>query len=199
MNRCSNSCIIKAPRAFLVSGPQLPLAALGPMACVVLILVAVGGCGPAKFKQVATENEFDEEVLKADKPVVVDFFTGGCASCMFLDGTMDELCTEYDGRVKFVKIELMRFWLEVSCPEIQKRYRIGLYPTVVLFVNGQEKKRWVAQYSTDKYRTRLNEVAPAKPAGTPESTPATPPAAPPETKIPPPGSPAGDRVCAIVW
>ena len=136
----------------------LPRAAcIGIIACAVLVLAA-GGCGPSKFKALTTQTEFEEQVLKADKPVLVDFFKGGCASCMFLDPCMDELSEEYKDRVTFYKFEGMRFWLEIPCWEVIKRYRIGLYPTVLLFVNGKEKKRWVINYSGDAYRKVLEEV-----------------------------------------
>jgi thioredoxin 1 len=130
---------------------------IGLIACAILVLAA-GGCGPSKFKALMTEAEFDEQVLKSDKPVLVDFFKGGCASCLFLDPCMDQLSEEYKDRIAFFKFEGMRFWLEIPCIEVIKRYRIGLYPTVLLFVNGKEKKRWVLNYSGDAYRTVLDEV-----------------------------------------
>jgi hypothetical protein len=112
---------------------------------------------------------------------------------MWLDGNMDQLCDEYTGRVKFVKFELMKFWFECSCPTLAKRYRIGLYPTVLLIVNGKEKKRWVAEYNGDKYRMVLNEVAPAPgaaPAAPPDAT--TSPAPSATTQDSPPAKPSGN-------
>ena len=161
---------------------------LALMAWALLVLVA-GGCGPAKFKPVTNEAEFDEQVLKADKPVLVAFFKGGCATCLFLDPCMDQLAEDYDGRVKFAKFELMRFWFEVTCPAIQKRHRIGLFPTVVLFVEGKEKKRWIIDYSGDAYRKVLDEIvgpAPAKETAVECCPSPPPPATPPEGEKPPP-------------
>jgi thioredoxin 1 len=163
--------------------------AAGLITCAVLVLAA-GGCGPSKFKALTTKTEFEEQVLKADKPVLVDFFKGGCASCMFLDPCMDQLSEEYKDRVTFFKFEGMRFWLEIPCIEVIKRYRIGLYPTVLLFVNGKEKKRWAINYSGDAYRKVLDEVlasagtAPkppeaGAPAGKDTPAPATAPTGPP--------------------
>ena len=166
----------------------IPRGTLALMAWALLVLAA-GGCGPAKFKSVTNEAEFDEQVLKADKPVLVAFFKGGCATCLFLDPCMDQLAEDYDGRVKFAKFELMRFWFEVTCPAIQKRYRIGLFPTVVLFVEGKEKKRWIIDYSSDAYRKVLDEIVGLPPAkktpGDGGEAPA-PPGTPGEGEAPPP-------------
>jgi thioredoxin 1 len=160
---------------------------IGLVALAAMVLAA-GGCGPSKFKQLTTQSEFDEQVLKADKPVLVDFFKGGCASCLFLDPCMDQLSEEYKDRVTFFKFEGMRFWLEIPCFEIIKRYRIGLYPTAILFVDGKEKKRWVINYSGDAYRSVLDEVLsppPAKETATERSPSPPPPTAPPESANPP--------------
>jgi len=163
-------------------------ATLALMAWALLVPVA-GGCGPSKFKTVTNETEFEEYVLKADKPVLVAFFKGGCATCLFLDPCLDQLAEDYDGRVKFAKFELMRFWFEVTCPAIQKRYRIGLFPTVVLFAEGKEKKRWIIDYSRDAYRKVLDEIVGPPPADetAAECCPSPPPPrAPPESAKPPP-------------
>lgn len=136
-----------------------PCQAAGLIACAVLVLAA-GGCGPTKFKAIATEEEFEEQVLKADRPVLVDFFKGGCASCMVLDPLMDQLSEEYKDRVIFAKFEGMKFWLQIPCWSIVWRHHIALYPTVVLFVNGKEKKRWIANYLGFSYRSALDQVAP---------------------------------------
>jgi thioredoxin 1 len=139
---------------------RAPCQAAGLIACAILVLAA-GGCGPTKFRAIATEEEFEEQVLKADKPVLVDFFKGGCASCMVLDPLLDQLSEEYKDRVIFAKFEGMRFWLQIPCWSIVWRYHIALYPTVVLFVNGKEKKRWIANYFGHSYRAALDQVAPA--------------------------------------
>jgi thiol-disulfide isomerase/thioredoxin len=146
----------------------LPCAALA--ACAALVLV-VGGCGPSRLRPIASEWEFNQEVLKSDRPVVVYFSKGGCAWCMFLDSCMDQLYEEYRDRVTFTRFELMTFWSKITCEPIWKRYRIARFPTVVLFVNGKEKYRWVTNYSGDAYRPVLDEVAgPPAPRRTPAAS-----------------------------
>jgi thioredoxin 1 len=140
---------------------------------VALAALAAAGCGGSKLRPIASEAEFTEFVLlKADRPVLVEFYKGGCVSCLFIDPCMDDLAGEYPDQVIFAKFELENFWSKITCPAIWKRYRIALFPTVILFVDGQERKRWVIDYSRDSYRQVLNEVtrAPAAtkaPAGGP--------------------------------
>jgi thioredoxin 1 len=125
---------------------------------VALAALAAAGCGGSKLRPVASEEEFAEYVLKADRPVLVEFYKGGCVSCLFIDPCMDQLAGEYDDRVIFTKFELENFWSKITCPPLWKRYRVALFPTVILFVNGQERKRWVVNYNGDSYRQVLDEV-----------------------------------------
>jgi thioredoxin 1 len=126
-------------------------------ACAVLVLVAAG-CGASKARLIRSEEEFNDVVLKADRPVLVEFYKGGCAGCLFLDPCMDQLADEYRDCVLFTKFELETFWMKITCPPLWKRYHIGLFPTVLLFVNGKEKKRWAVNYSRDAYRQVLEDV-----------------------------------------
>jgi thiol-disulfide isomerase/thioredoxin len=95
----------------------------------------------------------------------VEFYKGGCVACLFIDPCMDQLADEYQDRVIFTKFELETFWHQITCPALWKRYRIGLFPTVLLFVGGKEKKRWAVNYGTDAYRTVLDEVVEGSPPG----------------------------------
>jgi hypothetical protein len=88
----------------------------------------------------------------------MDFPKGGCATCGLLEPTLDQLADEYNGKLTFVCFEMMRAYFAVSCPEVRKKQRIAYYPTVVLYVKGEEKKRWIIEYGIDNYRTVLNET-----------------------------------------
>jgi thiol-disulfide isomerase/thioredoxin len=104
---------------------------------------------------------------------MVDFYKGACPTCVVLDPLMNQLAQEYRGRVVFARIELMKPYFAVTSEELKKRYDISLFPTEVLFVHGEEKHRWSLDYSLDKYRKALDEVAgPPPEAPTPEAKPA---------------------------
>jgi len=125
----------------------------------VLLALVAGGCGASKFTRInETASDFHKQVLQADQPVLVEFFKGGCPTCGLLDPTLDQLFDEYNGRMKFVSFEMMRAYFAVSCPEVQKKQRIAYYPTVILYVKGEEKKRWIIDYGIDNYRAVLNET-----------------------------------------
>jgi thioredoxin 1 len=125
-----------------------------------VLVFAAAGCGASKFQHIGeTAADFRQHVVQADEPVLVEFFKGGCPTCWMLDGTLDQLADEYKGRMKFVSFEMMRPYFAVTCPEIQKRHRIAYYPTIVLFIKGEEKQRWILDYGIDHYRQVLDEVA----------------------------------------
>jgi thioredoxin 1 len=129
-------------------------------------VIAAVGCGASKFTHInETAADFQQHVIRAEEPVLVEFFKGGCPTCWMLEGTLDQLADEYAGRMRFVSFEMMKPYFAITCPEIQKRHRIAYFPTIVLFVKGEEKNRWILDYGIDHYREVLNEVvsAPAEP------------------------------------
>jgi thioredoxin 1 len=133
-----------------------------------LLLVAaggfVGGCADgSNVVQLADAAQFQPEVLSAEKPVLVAFYKDGCASCAALVPTINKLSVEYKDRVKVVSYPLMTFVFIPRSPELRDRYDVVLYPTVLLIINGQERKRWVADYSINHYRQELDKVAPQAP------------------------------------
>ena len=135
-----------------------PVAGAALLAAAALAFAA-GGCGASKFHHInETAADFRAHVIQADQPVLVEFFKGGCPTCWMLEATLDQLADEYAGRMEFVSFEMMRGYFAISCPELQKRHRIAYYPTIVLFVKGEEKHRWILEYGIEHYRPVLNEI-----------------------------------------
>jgi len=161
--------------------------AVGVLAACAVMACAAAGCGGGSgvLHIDTTVAAFDQVVQKADKPVLVDFWKEGCASCGMLDPTIAQLADEYRGRAVVASFVAHHLTFEEPCPEINHRYDIGFVPTVILFVKGHEKHRWVMDYNIGAYRKELDkEVAPepgkeaaAKPAAKP--APAEKPAAKP--------------------
>ncbi len=79
-----------------------------------------------------TDEDFDQEVLKADLPVLVDFWAEWCAPCKTIGPMLEELAEEYDGRVKFVKLDTEENF------DIPGRYGIRGLPTLLVFKGGQK-------------------------------------------------------------
>jgi thioredoxin 1 len=78
-----------------------------------------------------TDAEFDTEVLKSELPVLVDFWAPWCGPCRMVAPIVEELAQEYDGRVKFVKVNTD------DNVDTAVRYGIRSIPTLLLFKGGE--------------------------------------------------------------
>ncbi len=81
------------------------------------------------------EESFEDEVLKADLPVLVDFSAEWCGPCKMVDPIVHELSEDWAGKVKVVKIDAD------ESPGILIKYGIMGIPTLMFFVNGEVKER----------------------------------------------------------
>ena len=77
-----------------------------------------------------SEATFGDEVKKADKPVLVDFWAEWCGPCRSVAPILEELSKEFDGQVKIVKLD------DESNPNIAQTYNIRGIPALLLFKNG---------------------------------------------------------------
>ncbi|AEJ60457.1 thioredoxin [Spirochaeta thermophila DSM 6578] len=75
--------------------------------------------------------DFEKEVLKADIPVLVDFWAEWCMPCRMVSPILDELAEEYAGKLKVVKVNVDEE------PDLASRFGIVSIPTILLFKNGQ--------------------------------------------------------------
>lgn len=78
-----------------------------------------------------TDQNFEQEVLRADMPVLVDFWASWCGPCQMLAPVIAEIAEEYAGKVKVGKVNVD------EQPNLAKRYGIASIPTVMLFKNGE--------------------------------------------------------------
>ncbi|MFC1934175.1 thioredoxin [Chloroflexota bacterium] len=76
------------------------------------------------------DNNFDQMVLKADKPVLVDFWATWCKPCLMVAPILDELAEAYTGKINFVKLDVDQN------PKAAARYNIMSIPTILIFKNG---------------------------------------------------------------
>jgi thioredoxin 1 len=78
----------------------------------------------------ATDGNFDELVLKADKPVIVDFWAEWCGPCRMVGPIVEEVGAEYDGKVLVAKVDV-----DIN-PGITAKFGIRNIPTILFFKNG---------------------------------------------------------------
>ncbi|HVT89264.1 MAG TPA: thioredoxin [Tepidisphaeraceae bacterium] len=84
-----------------------------------------------------TDQNFEAEVLKSDKPVLVDFWAEWCMPCRMLTPTIEKIATNYAGKVKVGKLDTD------SNRDTAMKFGISAIPTVILFKNGQVAQKFV--------------------------------------------------------
>ena len=83
---------------------------------------------------ILTEKNFEKEVLKSDKPVLVDFWATWCGPCRMLAPTIAKIAEEQEGVIKVGKIDVE------DEPELAAKYGIASIPTLMVFKNGEVVK-----------------------------------------------------------
>jgi thioredoxin 1 len=78
-----------------------------------------------------TAENFEQEVLKSDIPVLTDFWAEWCMPCKMIAPTLEELAEEYKGKLKVAKVDVD------SLPDLAQKYNIVSIPTLLLFKNGE--------------------------------------------------------------
>ena len=78
-----------------------------------------------------TTDNFEQEVLQAQQPVLVDFYADWCGPCQMMAPVIGQLAGEYEGKVKIGKLNVD------ENPDIAVQYKVMSIPTMIIFRNGE--------------------------------------------------------------
>lgn len=99
-----------------------------------------------------TDATFEQEVLKGDKPVLVDFWATWCGPCQMMGPIVEELAKEMGEKVKIRKIEVD------SNPETSEKYGIMSIPALKIFKDGKVIKEFVGLQNKEVLRKELENI-----------------------------------------
>ena len=97
-------------------------------------------------------TRFQNEVVKSGRPVVVDFYADWCGPCKIIEPIMSQLSKEYDGRVKFVKIDTD------ANQELAMQFGIMSIPTVMFFSKGKVEDIVIGAVPPAVLKTKLDSL-----------------------------------------
>jgi thioredoxin 1 len=96
------------------------------------------------------DKNFEDEVLKSDVPVLVDFTATWCGPCRQLAPIVEKLADEFQGKVKVGKLDID------DAPEVTKKYGVRSVPTVIVFQGGAKKGTQIGLATREKLVKLLN-------------------------------------------
>ena len=99
-----------------------------------------------------SDTNFQAEVLESDTPVLVDFWAPWCGPCRMVAPIVEELAGEYEGRVKFVKLNTD------ENPNTAAAFQVLSIPTMIIFKGGEPAKKIIGAYPKRKLEGELESV-----------------------------------------
>ena len=99
-----------------------------------------------------TDETFATAVEKDASPILVDFWAEWCMPCKALTPVLEELATEFSGKIRFAKMNVD------ECRDVPARFGIKSIPTLLLFSQGQKVNELIGNQPKDKIRSALNQA-----------------------------------------
>ena len=117
---------------------------------------AMKGTGETMVEPInGTSGNFDTEVLQSETPVVVDFWASWCGPCRMVSPILDELASEYQGKVKVVKVNVDEE------RELAGKYQIQAIPTILFFKDGKLADKVIGAESKKSLAARFEKLSSA--------------------------------------
>jgi thioredoxin 1 len=99
-----------------------------------------------------TDISFKSDVLESDVPVLVDFWATWCAPCKMIAPIVEELATEYQGRIKVMKMDVD------ANPQVPGQFGVMSIPTLMLFRGGEPAQRIVGYQPKSSLKSKVEAV-----------------------------------------
>jgi thioredoxin 1 len=99
-----------------------------------------------------TDANFEEEVLKAEGPVLVDYWAAWCGPCKMIAPILEEISKEYDGKLKIAKLNID------ENPDTPRKYGVRGIPTLTVFKNGNVEATKVGALSKSQLTAFLDST-----------------------------------------
>ncbi len=100
-----------------------------------------------------TDAQFEEEVIKSDRPVLVDFWAEWCAPCRMLAPVVKEIAEEFGDRIRVYKMDLD------ANPQTPQRYNVRAVPTLLFFKSGEVADQLVGAVPKARIVEKLNSLS----------------------------------------
>lgn len=98
------------------------------------------------------DQSFVEQVEKSNEPILVDFWAEWCMPCRALAPVLDELATEFQGKIRFAKVNVD------ECRDIPAKFGIRGIPTLILFNQGKKVNELVGNQPKERIRSMLSTL-----------------------------------------
>lgn len=99
-----------------------------------------------------TLDNFEDEVVNSDLPIIIDFFADWCGPCQMMKPTFESVSKQYEGKLKFLKLDTQ------AESGLAARFGIQGIPAFVVINNGKEVGRIIGYMDEDSFKSKIDEV-----------------------------------------